>query len=194
VNAMAGFDCAGRIAGTGKPALRFVAAVAAAAAIALAGAGCAPPPAELEPLPRHPFPSWVDGLEVGKSDLGSVRERFGEPDDREATVTGGLVWRYRFAEVHFPDDDPDRPVVGADGRLRPRPNTKLEDVGHSIAEFGRWLDWLMFYPPKQPRPPRRRWLPATLHSLELDFDGEGRLVRYHYVPEEGRAPIVAVRR
>jgi hypothetical protein len=151
--------------------------------------GCAPRPGDLEPLPRHPFPKWVQKLETGKSDQTSVRERFGEPDVVEQTVMGGRVWRYRFAEVQWPDTDPDRPVVGANGRVVPRPNTKLEDVGDSIASFGEWLDWLMFYPPKQPRPATARWLPATIHDLELDFDLEGRLVRYRYAPEPGRAPI-----
>jgi hypothetical protein len=134
--------------------------------------GCAPRPGDLEPLPRHPFPKWVQKLETGKSDQTSVRERFGEPDVVEQTVMGGRVWRYRFAEVQWPDTDPDRP-----------------DVGDSIASFGEWLDWLMFYPPKQPRPATARWLPATIHDLELDFDLEGRLVRYRYAPEPGRAPI-----
>ena len=155
----------------------------------ICGVGCAPRPAELEPLPRHPFPKWVGKLETGQSDQASVRERFGEPDERLETPLGGRVWRYRFAEVRWPDDDPDRPVVGANGKVVPRPNTKLEDVGESIAAFGEWLDWLMFYPPKQPRPVAPRWLPATIHALELEFDLEGRLVRYHYAPEPGRAPV-----
>lgn len=151
--------------------------------------GCAPRPGELEPLPRHPFPKWVRKLETGRSDQASVRDRFGEPDVVEQSVMGGMVWRYRFAEVEWPDVDPDRPVVGANGKVVPRPNTKLEDVGDSIAGFGEWLDWLMFYPPKQPRPVAPRWLPATIHDLELDFDLEGRLVRYRYAPESGRAPV-----
>ncbi|MEZ4281835.1 MAG: hypothetical protein R3F21_19705 [Myxococcota bacterium] len=150
---------------------------------------CAPRPGELEPLPRHPFPRWVSKLEPGKSDVESVRGRFGEPDLVESTVMGGLVWRYRFAEVRWPDADPDRPVVAANGKVVPRTNSKLEDVGDSIAEFGSWLDWLMFYPPKQPRPVAPRWLPATIHALELEFDREGRLVRHRYAPEPGRAPI-----
>ena len=151
--------------------------------------GCAPRPGELEPLPRHPFARWVSKLEAGKSDIESVRQRFGEPDSVEQSVRGGLIYRYRFAEVSWPDADPDRPVVGATGKVRPRSKTLLEDVGDSIADFGGWLDWLMFYPPKQPRPVGPRWLPATIHDLELAFDLEGKLVRYRYIPEEGRAPI-----
>lgn len=151
--------------------------------------GCAPQPDELQPLPRHPFPRWVSKLEPGKSDEASVRQRFGEPDGVEQSVRGGLVYRYRYAEVRWPDADPDRPVVGANGKVRRRQDTALEDVGEAIAGFGDWLDWLMFYPPKQPRPVAPRWLPALIHDLELDFDLEGKLVRYRYVPEEGRAPI-----
>lgn len=158
-------------------------------AVMILGLGCAPRPGELEPLPRHPFPRWVSKLEAGKSDVESVRQRFGEPDAVEQSVRGGLVYRYRFAEVRWPDADPDRPVVGARGKLGPRPNTKLEDVGGTIVEVGDWLDWLMFYPPKQPRPVAPRWLPATIHDLELNFDLEDKLVRYRYAPEEGRAPI-----
>jgi hypothetical protein len=152
-------------------------------------AGCAPLPGSLEPLPRHPFARWVEKLEPGTTDRAGVEQRFGEPDSVEQSVRGGLVYRYRFAEVAWPDDDPDRPVVGANGKVGPRPNTKLEDVGDSISAVGDWLDWLMFYPPKQPRPVARRWLPATIHDLELAFDPEGRLVRYRYTPEPGRAPI-----
>ena len=152
-------------------------------------AGCAPLPGSLEPLPRHPFARWVEKLAPGKTDRAGVEQQFGEPDSVEQSVRGGLVYRYRFAEVAWPDDDPDRPVVGAKGKVGPRPNTKLEDVGDSISAVGDWLDWLMFYPPKQPRPVARRWLPATIHDLELAFDPEGRLVRYRYTPERGRAPI-----
>lgn len=157
--------------------------------VLLVSTGCATRPGDVEPLPRHPFPSWVSALEVGRSDAASVRERFGEPDSIEQSVRGGLVYRYRFAETHWPDDDPDRPVVGADGKLWRRPNTKAEDVGAEVAAVGDWLDWLMFYPPKQPRPATRRWLPATIHDLELGFDLEGKLARFRYRPEEGRAPI-----
>ncbi|MFO0691708.1 MAG: hypothetical protein U0900_23635 [Myxococcota bacterium] len=163
--------------------------VALGLGVVLALAGCATRPGDVEPLPQHPFPRWVGELEVGKSDAGSVRERFGEPDAIEQSVRGGLVYRYRFAETHWPDDDPDRPVVGADGKLWRRPNTKAEDVGAEISAFGEWLDWLLFYPPKQSRPPRRRSLPATIHDLELAFDLEGKLVRYRYAPREGLAPI-----
>ncbi|MEZ4332949.1 MAG: hypothetical protein R3F35_14400 [Myxococcota bacterium] len=150
--------------------------------------GCTPVPGELEPLPRHPFPRWVEQLEVGSSDAEIVRARFGEPHAVEQSVTGGAIHRYRFAEIHWPDDDPDRPVVGARGHLEPRPRTKREDIGASIAAFGRWLDWLMFYPPRQPRPAAPRYLPATIHHLEVRFDLEGRLVAYAYRSEPGRAP------
>lgn len=160
-------------------------------ALTMFAAGCASDPKPLEPLPRHPFPQWVSELEVGKSDIESVTHRFGEPDGIEQSVRGGLIYRYRFAEVRWPDDDPDRPVVGANGTLERRPDTKLETMGNPITAFGRWLDWLMFYPPKQPRPPRQRWLPATVHDLELQFDLEGKLARFRYAPEPGRAPIPA---
>lgn len=155
--------------------------------------GCALPPSELEPLPRHPFPRWVQKLETGPgetaSDTASVRKRFGEPDEQLQMPTGGRIWRYRFAEVRWPDDDPDRPVVAANGKPGPRPTTALDDVGYALTRFGAWLDWLMFYPPKQPRPASPRWLPATIHALELEFDLEGRLARYHYATEPGRAPV-----
>ena len=160
-------------------------------ALAVFAAGCASEPKELEPLPRHPFARWVSELDVGTSDIESVTGRFGQPDEIEQSVRGGLVYRYRFAEVRWPDDDPDRPVVGADGTLERRPETNLQKVGNPITAFGRWLDWLMFYPPKQPRPARQRWLPATVHDLELQFDLEGKLARFRYAPEEGRAPIPA---
>lgn len=150
---------------------------------------CAPRPGELEPLPRHPFPRWVEKLEPGKSDIASVRGRFGEPDLVEATVMDGLVWRYHFAEVRWPDDDPDRTVVAANGEVVPRTNPKLEDVGESIAGFGHGLDGRTFHPPKPPRPVTPRWLPATIHDLELEFDLEGRLVRHRYASAPGRAPI-----
>jgi len=162
---------------------------ALAAVVVLVALGCAPRPGELEPLPRHPFPTLVSELAPGESDLASVRARFGEPDASEQSVRGGIVYRYRFAEIHWPDADPDRPVVGADGRLERRPNTKLEDVGDTIAEFGAWLDWLMFYPPKQAWPRTRRSLPATIHDLEIAFDLDGRLVWYRYTPQAGRAPV-----
>lgn len=160
-----------------------------AVALGVLSAACAPRPGELEPLPRHPFPRWVSKLELGASDVESVRRRFGEPDEVESGVRGGLSYRYRFAEIRWPDADPDRPVVGANGRVGPRPNSKLDDVGDTLVEVGDWLDWLMFYPPKQPRPAARRWLPATIHFLELDFDPAGKLVHYRYLPEEGRAPV-----
>jgi hypothetical protein len=162
--------------------------LAALVVLALA-VGCAPRPGDLEPLPRHPFPRWVEKLEIGKSDRDSVRGRFGDPDSVEQSVRGGLVYRYRFAEIMWPDADPDRPVVAANGEVVPRSNTKLQDLGDSVAEVGSWLDWLMFYPPKQPRPIGPRWLPATIHELEVSFDLEGRLVRYRYTPQVGRAPL-----
>lgn len=166
-------------------------AVLVAGVAAFLQAACASHPGELEPLPRHPFARWVEQLEAGRSDVESVRERFGEPDSVEQSAAGGTVHRYRFAEIHWPDDDPDRPVVGADGRLEPRPKTKLQQVGASIASFGRWLDWLMFYPPEQPRPAPRRTLPATIHDLKLFFDLDGRLVAWRYSAEAGRAPVPA---
>ncbi len=170
---------------------RVARTLVALGALMMFAAGCASDPKPLEPLPRHPFPQWVSELEVGKSDLESVTHRFGEPDGIEQSVRGGLIYRYHFAEVRWPDDDPDRPVVGANGVLERRPDTKLQKMGNPITAFGRWLDWLMFYPPKQPRPARQRWLPATVHDLELQFDLEGKLARFRYAPEAGRAPIPA---
>jgi hypothetical protein len=174
---------------TARSALGRAVELAVGLAVAVVMVGCATRPGEVEALPRHPFARWVDELEVGKSDAGSVRERFGEPDAVEQSVRGGLIYRYQLAETHWPDDDPDRPVVGAGGKLWRRPNTKLEDVGDDVEAVGDWLDWLMFYPPKQPRPASRRALPATIHDLDLSFDLEGKLVRYRYAPWEGRAPI-----
>lgn len=170
---------------------RAAAPLAAISALVLTAA-CAPRPGEPEPLPRHPFPRWVDTLEVGESDVEQVRARFGAPDAIEQSALGGTIYRYRLAEIHWPDDDPDRPVVGADGRLERRPDTLLGDLAAPIVAFGRWLDWLMFYPPKQPRPTSRRTLPATIHALELRFDLAGRLAAWHYAPEQGRAPVTVL--
>jgi hypothetical protein len=155
--------------------------------------GCAKDPEVLKPLPRHPFPRWVSKLEVGQSDVESVTKRFGPPDQIEQSVYGGVVYRYRYAEARWSDDDPDRPIVGASGRLERRPDTRADEVNDRIHGVGDWLDWLLFYPPRQPRPAPKRWIPATIHDLELEFDPEGRLARFRYAPEEGRTAITASR-
>jgi hypothetical protein len=155
--------------------------------------GCAKEPEVLEPLPRHPFPRWVEKLEVGQSDVESVTKRFGPPDELEQSVYGGVYYRYRYAEPMWPDDDPDRPIVGANGRLERRPKTRADDVDDRIHGVGDWLDWLLFYPPRQPRPAAKRWIPATIHDLELQFDPDGKLARFRYAPEDGRTAITASR-
>src|SRR5690606_16945105 len=82
---------------------RAAAPLAAISALVLTAA-CAPRPGEPEPLPRHPFPRWVDTLEVGESDVEQVRARFGAPDAIEQSALGGTIYRYRLAEIHWPDD------------------------------------------------------------------------------------------
>lgn len=158
-------------------------------ALVVALAGCAPLPAHQEPLPKHPFPRWVAKLEVGKSDTKSVRRRFGDPDAIEMQPTGAIVFRYRYPEYVWPDADPDRPVVGADGRVVSAPRPKSQDVRDSVAYTRSWIERLLFFPPEQPRPVRRRSLPATLHDLELEFDAKGRLVHYRYETTEGHALV-----
>lgn len=158
------------------------------AAIAACWLGCATTDGE-EPLPAHPFPSWVGQLESGSTPASSVRQRFGAPDEIEQSARGGEIWRYTFREVHWPEEDPMRPVVGADGTVGPREPSTWNRIGKSFRRAGAFMDWLFFYPPRQPRPPRTRRLPATVHELELVFELDGTLRRFHYVPAPGTARV-----
>ena len=164
-----------------RPASRIWIGLAVSVAAALLG--CAPK--TVEPLPAHPFPSWVAQLETGRTEVDAVLARFGEPDTSEESVRGGTVWHYRFPEIHWADDDPMRPEVAADGSLRPPEPSWWAPIGEGFARVDRFLDRLLHYPPTQPRPPRRRPLPATIHTLELHFAPDGVLKRVRYTPEWG---------
>ncbi|HPG24303.1 MAG: hypothetical protein H6748_10340 [Spirochaetaceae bacterium] len=162
-------------------------------ALAIAFLGCAASGEPERPLPAHPFPGWVRQLETGRTRMDEVEARFGRPDEIESGVRGGTIWRYAFREVHWPADDPARPIVASDGRLaRPAPGP-LDRAGRGLRRVGDWLDWLLFYPPRQPRPPRSRALPATVHDLELRFGIDGALAELQYRPHPGRAWVPAPR-
>ena len=156
--------------------------------VAVLAAACAKP-VVVEPLPLHPFPSWVSTLESGQTELEEVRERFGPPDEIEASVRGGTIWRYAFKEIDWPQDDPMRPVVAADGSVGPRTPSGFSRVGHGFRTAWLWIDRAIFFPPRQTRPPRTRRLPATVHHLELFFGVGGKLHRFRYTPTQGLASV-----
>ncbi len=147
--------------------------------------GCARPGLEGTALPAHPFPRWVSELEPGKTRIEALRDRFGPPDEIETRARGERVWRYAFTEIEWPLGDPDRPVVAADGTRVPRAPTPFERIGDGFRAVGLWIDGAIFFPPRQPRPPVHRSLPATIHRLEVVFDVDGTLRRVHYRPEKG---------
>lgn len=129
--------------------------------------------------------------------------RFGEPDEIEDSVRGGMIWRYAFAEIHWPADDPDRPSRAADGpaevkqpSAQKQPSvqkepSRLAALGEAISGFARFVGGWVFYPGTQPRPPRSRRLPARIHALALVFAPDGKLHEYRYAPEEGAARVPA---
>ena len=168
--------------------LRWIASAACAFGFGVVVACATPePPA---PLPAHPFPSWVSELEAGRTGSDAVRARFGSPDEIEQSVRGGMVWRYVFREIDWPDDDPLRPVVAADGSLRsPETSSRLDAFRAGMRRVGGWFDRTFYYPPRQPRAPRTRRLPATVHQLEVVFGRDGTLSGYRYTPARGFARV-----
>lgn len=176
------------IRASGRDRLVFV---IAAALLALVGCAHDGSEAEEQALPADPFPRWVGELETGETRIDEVADRFGEPVEREATPRGRVIWRYAYAEIHWPENDPMRPVVSADGVVGPREPTFFERFGKAWFATFAWIDWAFYYPPRQPRPPRQRGLPATIHSLELTFGHDGKLERYRYSPFEGTVRVPA---
>lgn len=154
--------------------------------------GCAH---EAEPAPglwpADPFASWVESLETGRTRPEDVRAQFGRPRERAPSPRGGWIWRYTYFAVDWPAHDPRRPVVSAQGKAA-SPASGSGPVRAIARVFGASLDWLggvFLYPPRQPRPPRTRPLPATIHSLELHFGVDGILRHVRYQPEEGLAQV-----
>lgn len=121
--------------------------------------------------------------------IAEVTGLFGDPASVEQRVRGGLIWRYAYAEVHWAVDDPDRPAVAADGTPAEAEETWVDVAAEGLASTGRFLDGLLFYPPRQPRGPRMRTMNATIHDLELRFTTEGVLEHYRYVPRNGQVRI-----
>lgn len=58
--------------------------------LAMSGLGCAKP-SELQPIPTHAFPRWVEELEAGQTEIEDVRSQFGQPDVIRQTVQGEKV-------------------------------------------------------------------------------------------------------
>ncbi len=71
--------------------MRMVRAVALISFV-LGGVGCAALTVEEKPFPAPPFPRWVGQLETGHTDIEQVADRFGEPDEIEESVRGGVIW------------------------------------------------------------------------------------------------------
>ena len=163
--------------------------VALLAAVALS-VGCATTGSdEAGEVPAHPFPRWVSHLETGVTEIGAVAAIFGDPREIEQSVRGGLRWRYAYAEVHWAPDDPNRPAVAADGLPIEAEETWVDRTAEGFAATGRFLDGLLFYPPRQPRGPRTRTMDATIHELELRFTVEGVLEDYRYTPRRDRIRV-----
>lgn len=158
--------------------------------LVVSGSGCATSKGgEPEAVPAHPFPRWVARLESGVTGVDDVTALFGDPASIEQRVRGGLTWRYAYAEVHWAVDDPDRPAVAADGTPAEAEETWVDVAAEGLVSTGRFLDGLLFYPPRQPRGPRMRTMNATIHDLELRFTTEDVLEHYRYVPRNGRVRI-----
>lgn len=159
-------------------------------ALALLIVGCATQKTgEPEAIPAHPFPRWVSHLETGTTGIDEVAAVFGSPAQVEQRALGGLHWRYAYAEVHWAAEDPDRPAVAADGRPIEAEETWVDVAADGLAKTGRFLDGLLFYPPRQPRDSRSRMMNATIHELELRFTKEGVLEHYRYAPRSGRVRV-----
>ena len=169
---------------------RLGARLAFATGVALALGCAASEPRDEAPLPRHPFPTWVSHLETERTDIEEVRLVFGEPAEIEERRRGETRWRYAFREIHWAANDPDRPEVAADGTRVPRERSDWDRFRDGAADFGDFLDRLLFYPASRPERPERRTLPATIHELELVFEQDGTLRRYRYAP---RQALVSVR-
>ena len=156
--------------------------------LVLASFGCATSGADGD-VPAHPFPRWVAALEPGVTGLEEIEAIFGRPAESEESVRGGLRWRYAFAEIHWAADDPDRPAVAADGQPIEKEETWVDRAEVGLAKTGRFLDALLFYPPRQLRGPRTRSLDATVHVLEVRFTTEGLLDDYRYAPRRERVRV-----
>jgi len=158
--------------------------------VAWALVGCAHAPEE-EPLalPVDPFPRWVAALQKGETRAEEVKARFGTPLERTPSPRGGWIWRYAHAEIHWPDADPMRPVVSAEGEWGPPEPGFWARIGRAYRRTLGWIDRAFYFPPRQSRPPRRRRLPATIHALELHFGLEGTLRAVRYLPHEGMAHV-----
>lgn len=154
--------------------------------------GCAKP-AELRPIPAHPFSRWVESLDAGQTQLEDVRSQFGEPDVIRQTVQGEKIWRYVFREIAWPDDDPMRPIVSSDGTLRKKTPSPLALLRAGIGVMTNWIGSAVYFPARQERPPRTRPLPATVHQLEVVFDESGVLRRFEYAPSDGSARVLMKR-
>jgi hypothetical protein len=140
-------------------------------------------------LPRHPFPQWVGQLKAGESNTESVIARFGPPDQIESRARGGQIWRYRLEEIQWPEDDPNRPMVSAEGDFKRRASKGIESARKWGKGAAGWMDRTFFFPPRQPRPAAIRTLPATLHRLELVFEADDLLSDFRYAPGMGRAQV-----
>ncbi len=164
----------------------LVATISIAAAL-----GCATSREAASDVPRHPFPRWVSHLESGRTPIEEVLGVFGQPAEIEEPRAGTVIWRYAYAEIHWSPGDPRRPEVAADGTPIPEEPPFSARALDAAKKTGRFLDALLFYPPTQPERVRRERLPATVHRLEVAFDAEGTLTRFHYAP---RDEYVGVRR
>lgn len=140
-------------------------------------------------LPRHPFPQWVGKLKSGESDTESVTARFGPPDEIENRARGGQIWRYKLEEIQWPEDDPNRPYISAEGETKLRPASRVDSARSWSKGATGWIDRNLFFPPPQPRPPAIRMLPATVHRLELVFEADEILSDYRYAPGRGSAQV-----
>lgn len=140
-------------------------------------------------LPRHPFPQWVGKLKTGESDVESVITRFGPPDEIENRARGGQIWRYQLEEIQWPENDPNRPEISAEGEIKLRPATRAESARNWSKGAAGWIDRNLFFPPPQPRPAAIRMLPATVHRLELVFEADDILSDYRYAPGLGSVNV-----
>jgi len=170
---------------------RFVSLLVLLGVLALSALACAKPVKE-EPLPAHPYPRWVGELESGQTRIEEVLTRFGEPNEIEQGPRGEKIWRYVFREISWPENDPMRPVVAADGTIAQRERSSFGRFADWLGGVTYWVDKAMFFPPRQDRPPRTRRLPATVHQLEVVFGLDGTLRRFRYLPHSGYASVAVI--